>query len=174
MEINNLEWKARTHRLAQCEADLQNLDPRFAGEDYQTDTYFHTANGRLKLREGNVENALIYYKRDDIAGAKGSSGMLYPHNSGKGLREILITTLSIKVVVEKKRKIYYVDNVKIHFDDVQELGTFIEVEAINENGRFTREHLQKQCATFQELFKVEEKDFEKGSYSDMLLKLKAQ
>ena len=47
---------------------------------------------------------------------------------------MLIKSIGIKVVVEKTRKIYFVDNVKIHFDEVENLGSFVEVEAIDLDG----------------------------------------
>ena len=49
----------------------------------------------------------------------------------KTLKEILIKTLGIKAVVDKRRKIYFINNVKFHFDTVKDLGTFVEVEAID-------------------------------------------
>ncbi len=40
------------------EEAIQAFHPKFAGTDHQIDTYFNTAKGRLKLREGNIEKAL--------------------------------------------------------------------------------------------------------------------
>ena len=169
MEINNVEWKARCANLQECEAKLQSLNPEFCGEDIQTDTYFEVPQGRLKLREGNVENALIFYMREDEAGARTSAGKLYP-GPGAGLKEVLSQALGEKVVVHKKRRIYFVDNVKIHFDEVPGLGHFVEVEALNRDGRFSHRELQDQCDFYQEFFGMDSLDMEQQSYSDLLLK----
>ena len=60
MSILNVEFKASTNKLDALENLIQQYNPVFIGEDHQIDTYFNTATGRLKLREGNIENALIY------------------------------------------------------------------------------------------------------------------
>jgi len=92
------------------------LDSHFAGENHQIDTYFNVPYGRLKLREGNIENALIHYYRPDVSGSKPSNVELYRHVPEKNLKEILTTALGIKTIVSKKRRIWFVKNVKIHFD----------------------------------------------------------
>ncbi len=60
MPILNFEFKAKTCDLENLENRFLNLTPEFIGEDNQTDTYFNMQTGRLKLREGNIENFLIY------------------------------------------------------------------------------------------------------------------
>jgi predicted adenylyl cyclase CyaB len=84
-----------------------------------------------------------------------------------------VQSLGIKAVVDKKRKIYFIGNVKFHFDTVEDLGTFIEVEAIDKDGSIGLETLKEQCRFYQQLLGIEEKDFMAGSYSDMLLAKKS-
>src|SRR6476646_4228473 len=97
----NYEFKARVDNSAQLEAILSSLSPVFAGEDRQVDTYFNVPNGRLKLREGNIENALIHYERINTAGAKQSNVLLYQHQPSPLLKEILTKSLGIKTIVDK-------------------------------------------------------------------------
>jgi adenylate cyclase, class 2 len=165
----NYEFKARTEKSGELEKRLLSLNPRFVGEDHQRDTYFNVPRGRLKLREGNIENALIQYDRENVAGAKTSHVVLYAHKHDPALKEALIKSLGVKVVVEKRRKIYFVGNVKFHFDRVTSLGEFVEVEAIDEKGEIGVATLRKQCDEYAELFGIENKDFISVSYSDMLL-----
>ena len=66
----NIEFKARTNNIQALEEKLLSLNPQFIGEDHQKDTYYNVKTGRLKLREGNIENALIWYQREDVKGAK--------------------------------------------------------------------------------------------------------
>jgi len=169
VSILNIEFKAKTNKLAALEALLQEHNPLFIGEDHQVDTYFNVAAGRLKLREGNIENALIHYEREDFAGAKSSHVLLYQHQPGKTLKEILVKTLGIKAVVDKKRKIYFINNVKFHFDTVESLGTFVEVEAIDKDGSIGKEKLQVQCNEYAALFGIAAEDYCSVSYSDMIL-----
>jgi adenylate cyclase, class 2 len=165
----NFEFKARTTQLSFLEEKLLSLNPKFIGEDLQTDTYYNTSNGRLKLREGNIENALIHYNRNNIASAKTSEVLLYQHHSDPALKEILERALGIKVVVQKKRRIYFIDNVKFHFDEVHNLGLFIEVEAIDNDGSIGIENLKLLCQYYADFLGINSKDYVSDSYSDMLL-----
>ena len=166
MSILNIEFKASTNNLAALETLLLQHNPLFIGEDHQVDTYFNVATGRLKLREGNIENALIHYEREDTAGAKSSHVLLYQHQPDKTLKEILTKSLGIKAVVDKKRNIYFINNVKFHFDVVNGLGEFIEVEAIDADGSIGKEKLQQQCDHYAAFFEIRPKDFIAVSYSD--------
>lgn len=169
MSILNIEFKAVSNRLAEQEVVLLQHNPLFIGEDHQVDTYFNVNIGRLKLREGNIENALIHYERENTAGAKSSHVLLYNHQPDKTLKDILIKTLGIKAVVDKRRKIYFIGNVKFHFDTVKDLGTFVEVEAIDRDGSIGKEKLQAQCDEYAALLGVKPEDYCPVSYSDIIL-----
>lgn len=165
----NYEFKARTTRQAEQEAILQAQSPCFVGEDHQVDTYFNVPNGRMKLREGHIENALIHYQRVNTAGAKQSHVLLYEHQPAPALKALLTAALGIKVVVDKRRRIYFIDNVKFHFDRVEGLGTFVEVEAIDLDGSIGLAKLQEQCTHYAALLGIQEEDYMAESYSDLLI-----
>ncbi len=167
----NIEFKAKANDIKALEEKMLTLNSTYIGEDHQKDTYYNVADGRLKLREGNIENALIWYKREDVAAAKQSDILLYKHAPDDALKKILLKLHGIKVVVDKIRKIYFVDNVKFHFDRVEGLGTFIEVEAIDDSGNIGIEKLKNQCSYYIDFFGIKEEDFMKKSYSDMLMAL---
>lgn len=168
MQITNFEWKARRSDVESLEKKLLTLSPKFVGEDHQVDTYFSVEKGRLKLREGNIENSLIYYERNNVADSKQSNVLLYTFQPDASLKEILLKIHGVKVIVDKTRRIYFIDNVKIHFDVVENLGTFVEVEAISK-GDFTIEKLKDQCKYFADFFEIQNSDYESGSYSDLML-----
>lgn len=165
----NYEFKAIVNNIKELEQKLLQLNPLFIGEDYQIDTYFNTQVGRLKLREGNIENALIHYTRENIANAKQSNVLLYQHIPNTTLKNILIASNGIKVIVDKTRRIYFIDNVKFHFDVVKHLGTFIEVEAIDKDGCIEIEKLKEQCNHYINFFNLQLSNFIEHSYSDMLI-----
>ena len=167
----NIEFKAKASNLAELESCLLVQQPFYKGTDIQVDTYFNVPKGRLKLREGNIENSLIYYEREDTAGTKASHILLYEHHPNKVLKSILTTTHGVKVVVDKTRKIYFIENVKFHFDEVKGLGSFVEVEAIDDDGTIGREKLQEQCDYYAALLGVKQADYIAVSYSDLLLAL---
>ena len=95
--------------------------------------------------------------------------LLYRHSPDKNLKGVLETALGIKAIVIKKRRIFFVGNVKIHFDRVEGLGEFVEVEAIDVDDKFEQQDLQAQCDQFVTLFGIQEKDYEAKSYSDLIL-----
>jgi predicted adenylyl cyclase CyaB len=165
----NFEFKAKAKDLSFLEQKLVLLNPEFKGEDHQVDTYFNVPKGRLKLREGVIENALIYYEREDKADAKQSDVMLYEHKPSAALKDILVKVHGIKVVVDKTRKIYFIGNVKFHFDTVDGLGTFVEVEAIDKTGELGIEKLKEQCDKYFAFFELTQSDYLNNSYSDLLL-----
>jgi predicted adenylyl cyclase CyaB len=167
-KVKNVEFKARVNEIESYERKLLTLNPEFKGLDHQVDTYFNVNHGRLKLREGNIENALIQYNRENLVGSKQSNVILYQHQPDPALKDILTLQFGIKKIVDKKRKIYFVDNVKFHFDEVQGLGTFIEVEAIDNAGDLTPEYLKSQCDYYRDFFELKDEDMMEGSYSDML------
>lgn len=168
----NIEFKAKSNNTEAAEKTLLQHNPTFIGEDHQVDTYFNVPNGRMKLREGNIENALIHYERENTAGSKSSQVLLYQHQPSEDLKAVLSKALGIKAVVDKKRKIYFIDNVKFHFDTVKELGTFIEVEAIDKDGSISKETLQQQCNHYAALLNVQAADYLSVSYSDMIMEKK--
>jgi adenylate cyclase class 2 len=170
MALRNFEFKVRVKDLISLEKKLLELKPVFMGEDHQVDTYFNVSKGKLKLREGNIENSLIYYERPDIPDTKQADIILYKHNPDRSLKEILSKVHGIKVVVEKTRRIYFIQNVKFHFDTISDLGTFVEVEAIDETGQIDRETLKEQCNSFFSFFGFNRSDYISRSYSDMIIK----
>ena len=172
MNIKNFEFKAKVDDIEKHENKLLTLNPTFHGIDHQIDTYFNAQHGRLKLREGNIENSLINYDRENISGSKESQIILYQHEPNSALKTILTRQLGVKIVINKKRKIYFIDNIKFHFDLVENLGTFIEVEAIDSSEKFTLEELKNQCDNYFKFFELAEHSIIDKSYSDLLLELK--
>lgn len=164
----NFEFKARLRNEGAVHAALKKLRARYVGTDRQLDTYFRVPGGRLKLREARIENALIYYERSDTPRPRRAQieMMLLPRRHP--LRAILRQALEILTVVEKRREIYLVGNVKVHLDRVRRLGKFVEVEAISRSGSLGK--VRQQARKFQKLLGIAPADLVGQSYSDLLLK----
>jgi len=167
----NVEIKARTIQPEFARTYLRNSKAEFRGMDLQTDTYFNVSRGRLKLREGNIENNLIYYERQNVAGAKESNFQLVGVPDAEGLKDVLTRSLGVKIVVKKKREIYFIRNVKFHIDEVEGLGNFLEIEASDLYVNISKEKLQEQCAFYLTELRIREEDHIPFSYSDMLFAL---
>ena len=169
MPFINIEIKARTERTDEIRQFLLEKNAEFKGVDEQTDTYFNVPNGRLKLRQGNIENNLILYNRPDKSGPKQSDFDLVKIEEGEGFKELLAKAIGVKVVVKKRREIYYIDNVKFHLDSLEGLGNFVEIEASNKAHKIGVEQLHEQCAYYLKEFKIKDEDLIDRSYSDMIL-----
>lgn len=165
----NVEIKARCSNPEKLHDTLINLGADYKGEDQQLDTYFNCTNGRLKLRKGNIENTLIFYQRENSADAKSSHVELEHLSPENQLRSVLKASHGIKVEVDKKRRIYFIDNVKFHIDKVKGLGSFMEIEAIESEKYKTHAQLLDQCNFFINKLGIRKKDFIEVSYSDLLL-----
>jgi adenylate cyclase, class 2 len=165
----NFECKAKVDNYQQAENILLQHNPLFIGTDHQIDTYFNVPTGRLKLRQGKIENSLIYYQRQNTASGKQSDVTLYNHAPDAALKVILTLTNGVKVVVDKKRKIYFIENVKFHFDTVEGLGQFIEIEAIDKDGTLGLEKLQQQFNHYVQLLQIQPQQMVAHSYSDLIL-----
>ena len=167
----NVEIKAIVNDPSFIRNYLVDHSAIFKGIDEQTDTYFNVHAGRLKLREGNIENNLIFYNRTNQAGPKSSNFNLVKIEDAKGLKEALEKACGIKMIVRKKREIYYIDNVKFHIDEVPGLGSFIEIEAGNILAEKTESELLDQCNFYLKELGIKEEDLVSESYSDLLMKL---
>lgn len=169
MNFINIEIKARCDNPAKIRNLLKSFNANYIGLDHQIDTYFNVAEGRLKLREGNIENNLIHYYRANTAGPKLAEVILYRSDPKSNLKEILIQSLGILTIVDKQREIYFIDNVKFHIDQVKHLGGFFEIEAINSEGNISKTQLSKQCNNYLKVLEIHESSLISVSYSDLLL-----
>lgn len=169
MGHKNIEIKAKSKNTGKIRQILKNKKADFKGIDRQIDTYFKVNSGRLKLREGTIENYLIYYERENREGPKQSNVTLYKSSSDYSLKDVLTKSLGILVVVDKQREIYFLGNVKFHIDKVKKLGSFIEIEAIDKDGSIGKDKLLQQCKYYMGLFGIKEENLISCSYSDLLL-----
>ncbi|HVY95749.1 MAG TPA: class IV adenylate cyclase [Solirubrobacterales bacterium] len=129
-ERENVELKARVESIERSRRVCEELEAEPCGDFAQRDTYFEAAHGRLKLREEEGSPAqLISYRRPDAAEARSSRFRLVPVADPGGLRQALSETLGVRAVVAKRRHLYLWEGVRIHLDEVEGLGTFVEFEA---------------------------------------------
>ncbi|MDZ7362614.1 MAG: class IV adenylate cyclase [candidate division KSB1 bacterium] len=146
--MTNLEFKARLRNAGCIRTVLQRHQIPLAATLRQTDTYFHVPSGRLKLREIDGEAAqLIFYQRPDRAAIKRSDYLIAPVAWPAALREALAAAYGIRSVVKKVRELYWLPRkfgahagraapnlIRLHLDDVEERGHFLEIEVILQKG----------------------------------------
>jgi predicted adenylyl cyclase CyaB len=125
----NLELKARHRSRAGAIRACESLGAEDHGVLEQRDTYFATSHGRLKLREEGDRAELIAYRRPDSAGERESRFRLIPVDDPTALQAALEDVLGVVAVVDKSRRLFLWHGVRIHLDQVKDLGDFIEFEA---------------------------------------------
>jgi predicted adenylyl cyclase CyaB len=131
----NVEIKARVADLAEVEAQARRIATGGPDDLAQDDTFFACANGRLKLREFSAtQGQLIYYSRPDETGPKVSDYWITETQAPAAMRETLARALGIVGRVRKQRRLYLLDRTRIHLDQVEGLGSFVELEVVLAEG----------------------------------------
>ena len=165
----NIEIKARDADPARTLELALGLGASDEGVIAQRDTYFTRARGRLKLREQEPgEDDLIEYLRADGTEARTSSYRRVPVGAAAELREALDAALGTLAVVAKRRRLLLLDNVRIHLDEVEELGSFIELEAVAAPESDLAAE-RDQVARLREQLEIGDDALVGESYSDLLL-----
>ncbi len=166
---SNIELKARANLFETQHAIAKGISDTPGETLNQHDTFFRVPSGRLKLREfGNGSAELISYQRPDIKTAKSSNYEIYKTNSPALLKPILISSLGLIGEVKKKRQLYFVGQTRIHMDDVERLGMFIEFEYVLNQDEDEKKGRAK-LADLTKKMKIREEDFISVAYIDMLM-----
>lgn len=167
---SNIEIKARARNFEEIRIRAEHLSDKPVQVIPQEDTFFHTPQGRLKLRVLADHAQLIYYTRSDQDGPKRSDYHITRSNDPQNLRRVLELAYGIRGVVKKTRYLYLVGQTRLHLDDVQGLGQFIELEVVLQEGQSEAEG-QKIAEDLMSALGVERTDLIQGAYMDLLEKL---
>ncbi len=155
----NTEIKARVKNMNA----LRNIVETLTSDKeilYQEDVFFNTEKGRLKLRFFSEDNGvLIQYERPDTAEPKTSVYYTTETAEPAELRNVLCRALGERIIVKKKREVYIYGTTRIHLDEVEGLGTFMELEVPNKEGSIT---------DLMDKLEIRETDLISGAYADLL------
>ncbi|HUL44143.1 MAG TPA: class IV adenylate cyclase [Bacteroidota bacterium] len=162
----NLEVKAKITTIESARVLAESIHANYAGTLHQTDTYFRVSNGRLKLREINGTHAeLIRYEREESSSRRESRFDVCPIKNLDGIKSLLRVACGVRGVVEKTRILYLLDgSTRIHLDEVKDLGVFLEFEVPVAK----EEEASEQLEFLIKHFGIQQSDFVKNSYIDML------
>lgn len=164
----NIEIKARARDFRGQMSIAENLGGGKVQHLIQEDTFFNVPSGRLKLREfGDGTAELIQYERANTAGPAECRYIRHATDDPATLKETLTRSLGIRAVVRKKRTVYLVGQIRIHFDEVDDLGRFIELEVVLREG----EEAESGAAIAEDLMKkleIDKGDLIEHAYVDLL------
>jgi predicted adenylyl cyclase CyaB len=137
-------------------------------EIQQDDTFFECHNGRLKLRTfSESQGELIFYKRDDSPDPKESQYVITPISTPYELRELLVLALGECGRVRKKRTLFLAGKTRIHLDEVEGLGHFMELEVVLSGGETVAQGIETAHRVMRQLG-VSDQDLVDRAYVDLL------
>ena len=163
----NVEIKARVADLAAVERRAATFatGPTVIHQD---DTFFAGSRGRLKLRElADGTGQLIHYQRADAAGPKLSDYVLSTTAEPATLREALTRAYGVLGRVKKVRRLYMAGRARIHLDQVDGLGSFLELEVVLREGEGADDGRAEAHALMRSLA-IDREDCIEGAYLDLL------
>ena len=164
----NIEIKARARNFAELKSRAAALSDVPVEVISQEDTFFNTPQGRLKLRMLPGEKSqLIYYTRSDKQGPKRSDYHIFRTADPENLRQVLELAYGVRGIVRKTRYLYLVGQTRVHLDDVEGLGQFMELEVVLRDGQSDAQGQAIAEALIVSLG-VEKSDLLEGAYMDLL------
>jgi len=164
----NVEVKARVRDIDALRRRVESLSDTAVAVLEQRDTFFVVPRGRLKLRVLAPDRCeLIHYKRPDDAGAKLSEYFIVRSEDPEAFLRVLTAALSVRGVVAKRRFLYRIGRTRVHLDEVEGLGTFVELEVVLDEGQ-TPEEGQAVAEELLVDLGVEDGDRISGAYIDLL------
>ena len=166
----NIEIKARIRDFTRIQALAENLSDTPVQVISQEDIFFHVERGRLKLRILSPDHSqLIFYTRPDQEGPKRSEYYLSHSADPANLRRVLELAYGVRGIVRKTRYLFLTGQTRIHLDDVEGLGHFMELEVVLEQGQGDADG-QKIAEELMSALGVERSDLIDGAYMDLLEK----
>jgi predicted adenylyl cyclase CyaB len=164
----NIEIKAQARHFADIRHRAELLSDTPVEVIRQEDIFFHTEKGRLKLRLFAPDRGqLIYYTRPDQEGPKRSEYHIYETQDPENLKRVLELAYGIRGQVKKTRYLYMVSQTRMHLDDVEGLGQFLELEVVLSPGQGDAEG-QAIAEELMNRLGVERSDLLEGAYIDLL------
>jgi adenylate cyclase len=165
---SNIEIKARVRDFSALKNRAGALSDTPVEVIPQEDVFFHTPQGRLKLRLlPGQRGQLIYYTRPDQEGPKRSDYHISNTADPASLQGVLARAYGIRGIVRKTRYLYLAGQTRIHLDDVEGLGQFLELEVVMREGQTDPEG-QAIAEGLMSSLGVEKRDLLEGAYLDLL------
>lgn len=130
--MRNIEIKSPLDDREAVEVRLRELDARCLWTRSQRDTFYRVDRGWLKLREADgVQPELIAYLRaTDETGPRPSDYHRQALEDAPAWHALLGHVHDLEAVVSKQRTLWRWRHTRVHLDQVEGLGDFLELETV--------------------------------------------
>ena len=164
----NIEIKAHIPSVAALTARAAALANEGPTAIRQDDSFFHCDQGRLKLRTFSAHHGeLIFYRRADRQGPKESFYLISPTSAPDSLRDLLAASHGQSGRVVKQRTLFIAGRTRIHLDQVEGLGDFLELEVVLQEGEAAEDGVAEAHRLMARLG-VQADQLIEGAYVDLL------
>lgn len=173
--MQNVEIKARIWDVDYAISKAKELCNNDGEIITQHDIFYNATKARLKLRKFEDGTAqLISYIRPNTTGLKISvydKASIYADTVDL-MDRILSSALGVVGIVKKTRHVFIVGRTRIHIDNVENLGNFIELEVMMQSGNMDtdcdRETADKTANELLQALSIREEDLIAEAYIDLL------
>ena len=161
----NIELKLKIPSFDQLLSKFDENEIEFIEVIPQRDIYYVNPNGLLKLRILKDRGELIFYNRDENKKDRVSNYEILDVEP-KSAEEFFARIFEIETQVKKKRSLYIYKNTRIHLDEVENLGTYMELETVVNDDI---EAGKREFAEVVEILNLDLKEQIKSSYRTLLI-----
>ncbi len=168
--MQNIEYKIFIGTNRDIKKRLKIIGAKYVGIFNQKDTYFNYEGGRLKLREAKKKKAeLILYNRPDNKASRLSDYKIISVDNKMRLPVLNVfnNLFGKKAEVIKKRNFWLFKHTRIHLDEVEHLGNFLELETVMT--KIDHKIAQKEHNNIKKLLKLNEFKPISSSYCELML-----
>jgi adenylate cyclase len=166
----NIETKAPINNMKICFDIAQSLSSSAPELIEQEDYFFNCENGRLKLRIFSADKGeLIFYNRENCSAPKTSEYFTSVTNEPSKLLQVLKNSYGIRGIVKKTRTLFLIGRSRVHIDQVESLGNFLEFEVILSGVEDTNDG-KREAYRLMNLFGIEKDSLIDCAYIDLIKK----
>ena len=162
-------------QFADIRVRLETRSPVSIEQLSHIDTYFQVPRGRLKLREISSSDGhsaeLIQYCRIDQTGPRTSTYHRISISTEQlaGIGVALSAALPVLATVQKARTVAIWRSTRIHLDQVETLGHFVELETVLDDAQPNDTHGRAEFDSVVDWLGLAGLESIPGSYSDLII-----
>ena len=164
----NVEIKARLRDRERVERLVRERADQGPEIIVQEDVFFSCSSGRLKLRRfADDRGELIFYRRLDTEGPSESEFHKAPTSDPDAMLVAMKAALGEIGRVRKRRTLFLIGQTRVHLDEVEGLGDWLELEVVLEADQ-TADDGSAVAHDLMRTLGIDEHDLEARAYVDLL------